>query len=397
MRSIAFVSLFALVFTIPLEKIVMIEGVGGICRLIGYAAILTAILAVAETTTLRPLDRIHYFMAAFLMWVVLSVAWTANLDLTMTRALTFVRVVGLAWLIWEIAPGISQQAYLMLAYVLGSGVAVVMQMLQYTTGYGYRFSGGGLNVNDFALVLAMAIPMAIYLAKSQYVKKRWMRWLCGAFCPMAAFAILLSGSRMGLLVMLGMGVLFFLANSRNRWKSLFIVAIIAGIVGPTFIWFAPPKTVERILGTRKALSGDWNMRKQIRDEGLRVSAENRIVGTGIGTFPFVVGGIRREGERKVKYDFVAHNAYLAILVELGVVGLGLFATILVVCIVDIWQLRQPERIIWMVVFAGWAVGVYTGSWEYYKPTWFLFGMIAAQHSAVGVVGRRWHQGMGEPS
>ena len=206
-----------------------------------------------------------------------------------------------------------------------------------------------------------------------------MRWLCGAFCPAAAFSILLTGSRGGLLVMLGMGVLFFLANSRNRLKSLIIVAITAGIATPIFFKFAPPETVERMLGTREALSGDWTVRKQIKEEGLRVWAEKPIAGTGIGTFTEVISGVRGEGGGPLFYGSAAHNAYLGILVELGVVGLGLFILILLACAVDIWQLRQPERIIWMVVFAGWAVGVYALSWDYHKPTWFLLGMIAAQN------------------
>jgi O-antigen ligase len=176
-----------------------------------------------------------------------------------------------------------------------------------------------------------------------------------------------------------MGVLYFIVSSKDHVKSLLIIAVSGGVAVPIFICFAPTETVERLLNTREALSGDWTMRKEIATEGVRTWTSHPIAGTGIGTFKAVVGGIHREGGGSTKYEYAAHNAYLALLVEVGVVGLGLFITIMIACLFDIWQFRQPERNIWLVIFAGWAVGVYALAWECHKPTWLLFAMIAAQH------------------
>jgi O-antigen ligase len=384
MRTIVFAILFALVFTLPLELIVFLP-VGSICQLIGYFAIVAALIAVVGTARLRPPEIVHYFMVAFIVWAEVSVAWTADLDMTTTRNVTFLSMVGLVWLIWEFAPAISQQVYLMLAYILGAAVGAGMQIVYFLTNFGYRFSGGGLNSNDFALVQIMAMPMTIYAAKSPYIKIRWLRWLCAGYCPVAAFSVLLTGSRMGFAVMLGIGMLYFLLYSQHRLISLVIIATTAAIAGPVFYLAAPAETVERILGTGEALRGDWTLRQELREEGLRAWAKAPLAGSGAGTFQAVTGAVQREGERS-HYGLVAHNAYIGILVELGMVGLGLFAALLLACLVDIWQLRPSERITWALVFVAWAVAVFALSWEAQKPTWFMVGMIAAQHSAA----KRWN-------
>jgi O-antigen ligase len=89
----------------------------------------------------------------------------------------------------------------------------------------------------------------------------------------------------------------------------------------------------------------------------------------------MVGGTSQVGK-------AAHNAYISILVELGVVGLGLFCLILLCCLYDIWKMPLNERVIWIMLFSAWAAAVYSLSWEYCKATWFMFGMIAAQYGSL---------------
>jgi len=41
----------------------------------------------------------------------------------------------------------------------------------------------------------------------------------------------------------------------------------------------------------------------------------------------------------------------------------------------VWTLSPPERALWAVVAAVWAVGVFTLTWEHYKPTWLIMSLI----------------------
>jgi O-antigen ligase len=67
-----------------------------------------------------------------------------------------------------------------------------------------------------------------------------------------------------------------------------------------------------------------------------------------------------------------------VLVEQGIIGFGLFVFVLVTLGYGIMGMPSLERGLWLVMMFTWAVGVSAMTWEGYKPTWFVFAMVAAQ-------------------
>ena len=74
--------------------------------------------------------------------------------------------------------------------------------------------------------------------------------------------------------------------------------------------------------------------------------------------------------------WVAHNTFLSVLVEEGVIGFALFGLMLCSLWSRILKAAPLERRLWMVMLLAWAIGVMDLTWESRKPTWLVFGLMS---------------------
>jgi O-antigen ligase len=75
--------------------------------------------------------------------------------------------------------------------------------------------------------------------------------------------------------------------------------------------------------------------------------------------------------------YAAHNTFISVLVELGVIGELLLLALLAIALDCTVRMRNQERLLWSVLLVTWSVGVSGATWEYRKVTWFLFSLLAA--------------------
>jgi O-antigen ligase len=76
-------------------------------------------------------------------------------------------------------------------------------------------------------------------------------------------------------------------------------------------------------------------------------------------------------------DLAAHNTFLGILVEHGLVGLTLFGCIIWTLMAKAWRTPALESRMWMVTLLAWCVGAMSLSWENREMTWLLWGLCAS--------------------
>lgn len=140
---------------------------------------------------------------------------------------------------------------------------------------------------------------------------------------LAVTSVLLTNSRGG---MLGLTVFFFLAcvTGKTAMRALRTLCI-AGLITAFIAVFALPQTQRERLNTlwngsaNSSAQGSIELRKQAFRDGMKMFFENPITGVGLGNFK------RYRAKRGDSSGIEAHNVYVQILGETGLVGGVAFA------------------------------------------------------------------------
>jgi len=148
MSNAAFWSLWCFVFVLPWDKFILMPVLGSIPRLVGLAASAVGVVHVLARRRVRPLSWFHLFAILFVLWAGVSAFWSIDPQATRVRFLTYIQLVVLVWLIWEIAWSPERQRALLQAYVLGVSFAAGFTIHTYLLGVpaieGTRFTAFSL-------------------------------------------------------------------------------------------------------------------------------------------------------------------------------------------------------------------------------------------------------------
>jgi len=233
--------------------------------------------------------------------------------------------------------------------VIGSGEAA-LGLAQYFGGAA-KATGTYVNSNHYSCFLQMVLPFPLVLAATAI--RRRHRHETGSLkrtllaCALIGCAALIflgalySLSRMGLAaIAVSLLVLVFLVPTARvgmRKTAVRAVYISAGGAALAFILLvfvsAPGALLERIAnrGGQEPLTVD--ARVQIWRETLPMAADYRIFGSGLGTYGSVFQKYRASAPEYL-VDF-AHNDYLQLLAELGVIGFAIVGAAALTILVQI--------------------------------------------------------------
>jgi len=396
LSRVAFAFLWLFVFTIPWENVIIVPGIGTVGKLVGIIAFAVGVLAIVNTGHMRRVAPIHGLMALFVIWGWFTLLWSKAPDRTREEVVTYVQLLLMVWILRELASTTWAQKSLISAFVLGtyvSAISTFMAVISGTAAHYQRYAAEGFNPGDLALTIVLSVPFSIYLASIE--KNPFWLWIYRIQPAVAACAVLCTAAR-GALIDLGIACLIIPLSFR-RWNigqqlTVFLVGIV-GIIGIAV--FVPASSWSR-LGTigGEVASGTLNERTTIWKAGFDVFRENPINGVGVNAFAPTIQralGTPRQMKNAAAnevVELVAHNTFISVLVEEGFVGFLLFAFILAGLWKGIFALPVAERKLWFVVFLVWTIGVMELTWEYRKPTWLLFGLLAAVSTTVPVQRRR---------
>jgi O-antigen ligase len=386
---------------------------GTLVKLLGAVLVTSWLLArLSESTTIsfaRSNPVVCGALSAFLIWGAISIAWAPSHGAALTALMRIgLNVLLLAMVVAGTRTG-RDAKLLAIALAAGSVLSAVVALALGTapsaaaTDAG-RLTGAGVDPNEFAVVLAQGIVLCIGLA-SGVVKRPAHRVVFAAGALVAGLALLATLSRGGLLA-LGAALITWIAFS-GHWRGRAVLMTVALILAGA-AWFtvvATPAAQERvasIAGQSGASADGGTGRTDIWRVGWRAAQAHPIRGSGLGNYTEVTPryllaapGLVRRTDLIIVEPKVAHNMYLHLLVETGVIGLGLFLVALIgsvaTAISAAPRFRRlgdaPLELLTRTMVAA-TVGVLTAdfflSGQYGRTLWINLGLCCA----LGALGRR---------
>lgn len=272
-------------------------------------------------------------MFLFVGWVLCSAAWAEDPSRVMGSLFRYLLAMVLIFVVYTAVQREEDLTKIIGAMVLGAVCAA---------GYGFlnpaatgaatadRLSGTLGDANQLAAALVLGIGLSGGLAAiAKTPLGRGAAISAGGICLIGT---LMTGSRGGLVALVAMLIAaVLLARGRRIALTLVTLTVLLAAVG-YFVMAAPYQARERVLNPgREGGTG----RTDIWTVGSRMASAHPITGVGAGNFQvssihyLLQPGSLPNDEYIADSPAVAHNMYLEVLAELGVVGLILFLAIII--------------------------------------------------------------------
>jgi O-antigen ligase len=390
-----------------IDTVIPYEASGGLSfpKLMGLLLVLSWVARLATS----PQERANVFdfsgftwvVIAFIAWVAFSITWAEHSSGVVE---TIQRAVPNALLFPIVFTAIRtrrQLMWLLGCFVIGAVISAAYGIAVPTDPHATeRLSGAAGNANEVASALVAATALAGALAASLRDQPA-LRLIAAIGVPLCAYSLVLTVSRGGL-VAFGASLLAAIALG-GRWRGRVIVITAIAVIGcVTYFAFFAPEAARNRVTTVEGGTG----RTDVWTVGWRMVEHDPWRGVGAGNFAtssvhylLQPGSIKRD-DFIVDTPKVAHNMYLEVLAEIGILGLVLFLSILgfsLSCVVRAArgfklsgdrQLEILSRAVF-VALVGILASDFFGSREFDKQLWLLLSLgPALLHMAQMQVGQR---------
>jgi O-antigen ligase len=182
--------------------------------------------------------------------------------------------------------------------------------------------GPYVNHNHYAGLMEMLVPIPLVLSLTRLASTK-TRAVAAAAAAIMVGTIFLSGSRGGMLAIVAELVILavLLVQQRRGLRTAIGIGVFLAIVVGLLTWVGGGELSRRIATMGPAHSElSTDIRFYINRDGLRMFLKKPVLGWGLGTFPVVYPQFRTFYTNFFVNE--AHNDYLQLLVEMGLLGFG---------------------------------------------------------------------------
>jgi O-antigen ligase len=381
--KITLVLLCAFVAFLPFEMMAYFPSFASGGKMFGMVLAAAAIVAFLMGHRIRMLSWPMMIRVVLSLFSALSLAWTLDAEDTRAVLPRVALLLVFILIVWEFAITYQDHMWILRSLLIGILVPLAMAMAGITESShsdfdADRIGGGGQDLNYLAYMYSVVILFSVYLATNSLPLDRYCRWVYWSVAVVCAIGALATGSRGGMVCLLAAGIFAMLLAGVSGGRIMIRMArylIVPLIVLVLARYIVPQGALSRVTlseGSSAALEDDprWGIWKR----GLIVFMDHPLFGVGAGAYAraTAIGG-ERAGP--------AHNTAISVLVELGVVGVALYVTFIVMLFRAAWRLPRREKLLWTGVLAVALLESMSCGSQIDKLTWFLYTMVLVQAAA----------------
>jgi len=280
---------------------------------------------------LRAHRRVLLVMLAFFAWTLITTIWAAE-PANGVKIMPSYLEAGLIYVIVLTALASTQRVRLLaLCFVFGVAASVMLGFLGGQTALGGalyeegRLNGGMVDPNYLAVAIVAALALIGGLLPSiRTLPARWM--MSTTLIVVLLVGLAATASRGGFVAAAAAVLAALCLQSRRRLQVFGFLCAGLAIAG---VWFAShPAAFERVTTDKYGGSG----RTDLWQLAWREVQDHPITGVGSGNFAAAAGPYLREpgvltGVKFIEGGAEAHNVYLSLLAETGIIGLLLYLVV----------------------------------------------------------------------
>ena len=300
---------------------------------------LTALAARRATMPLLFRDHpwLAYVTVFFLTWSFASVLWAED---PVSARFETSRLVQNAVLFFIVFSAIEKRQHLLWvlgAYLGGAFLTAVVGLAGGSSSEQFspyadvgRLSGGIGDPNELAAILVPAVAIAAFLIPT--TRAPLMRWLLLSLVLVISLALFFTQSRGGILALAVVLVVTPFLAGPVRLRALLVIIAVAALGIGYFALVAPPQAIQHVT---KFSVGSGTGREDLWRVSIQMFNDHPVGGVGTGNFQVIEPKYALHDINLTRPDLVvdtpkvAHNTYLHILTELGLIGITAFGAMLV--------------------------------------------------------------------
>lgn len=303
-----------------------------IIKLLG-AAVGLAYLATMAGRTPLVLGRTLPALVVFNVLLVVTLLTSGDVGLGLPQLLRYASFAALFILITQIVQSRTQVIVLVSVLTGSAACASVVGLGRFFAEISDRVSGPIADANDFAYLLATVLPLGVYLIlHGGRARIAW--FMATVVIGVGIVGTLSRGTVVSLVVM----AVWLTVRSRVSLRSVAATVLVLGVLAGGALTFQRGFIEDRLYTKGVAANDNIESRRALWRGALEMAGDHPVLGVGTGQYRFRAAEYV-VGDPLNLFQPLAHNAYLEVLAENGVLGLFAFGAY----IVGTWLVLRAAR------------------------------------------------------